>query len=225
MIEFLVFIAGGVFGLLADRLWMRVENRTRLSFSMGFWDGYLAGFDGPIGRGLMFTITNEGNADIPDFEILLWHRDRGTYLFFNSEQSGPLIPSQQREYRAVLFRSLGPSDAPKPQSDIEGWITGARDGQQPKSPDDLKDFYLVFRVKNSTKKLFQSEPSGTALAKMIAKTLQSGEWAGYTWEDNLVITGKSISKCAQLLHRIERLIGLRQKLPADMPGMERKTRP
>ena len=105
MVSVGLFVAGGIFGIVCDRLWQKVEKRIRLRIQGGFRDGI-------DGEGILFKVKNEGKERLPPIRLCLFGRELGSYFIFPADCSeserNELWPGQEREF----FCRISPSQAP-----------------------------------------------------------------------------------------------------------------
>lgn len=171
MTEFILgLILGAVFGVVADRIWERFERRPRLYMTVG----YFSKRDGE--EGLTYKVRNVGSAEIPDFQITLWHPNRGSIAPFNAEQMGPLLPDQTREFRCTLHANG------KPNPFLANWISEEKDRlvQSPR----FDGFKLFVKMQNSEKIFFQSDKMGNAIANDWYRSLVLNKPGRATWEEH-----------------------------------------
>ena len=57
--ELVIFVAGVVFGVVADRLWSRLERRPQFKLTFGIFDNIRRE------EGFVYTVKNVGAQDIP----------------------------------------------------------------------------------------------------------------------------------------------------------------
>ena len=97
MIEFIAgLVLGAIFGVVADRVWEKFEKKARLHMTISSFRNIRQE------EGLKYKVRNVGASEIPDFQILLWHPDRGSMMAFNTTVCGPLLPDQTREFSCTL---------------------------------------------------------------------------------------------------------------------------
>jgi hypothetical protein len=144
------FGLGLVLGVAADRLWTRFEERPRLQLRTGYFE--------TIERvcGINCTVRNIGKADIPDYRIAIFHPLRGSTFAFTAEDSGPLLPDQERLHECPL------SVKGKPCDYFRHWIGLESSDNEPIA--DPNDYELRVVMCKSDRILFSSKPMGTAIA-------------------------------------------------------------
>lgn len=172
MFEFIAgIILGSVLGVVADRLWGRVEKQPKFQLTT-YYFGRSEG-----GRGIGYRVKNIGKADIPDYQIGMFHPARGTFNAFLSKQEGALQPDQFREHEYVLAKDG------KPEGFVRDWILRERDTVLELEDVEIKDFSLRIEMKNSKKILFESSRIGNAIALQWLRTAKTGECGHYSWEE------------------------------------------
>jgi hypothetical protein len=76
MLEFLAgLVAGGIIGVVCDRLWQKVEKRVRLRICGGFRHGI-------DGDGIWFKVTNAGKERLPPIRLCVFAPEQGSYYIF-----------------------------------------------------------------------------------------------------------------------------------------------
>jgi len=106
MFEFLVgLMAGGVIGVVCDRLWQKVEKRIRLRISGGFSDGI-------EGEAIWFKVKNLGREELPPIRLSLFASENGSYYIFPAacaeSAREELWPGQEREFRCTVTPNQDP---------------------------------------------------------------------------------------------------------------------
>jgi|688.fasta_scaffold159269_3 hypothetical protein len=171
MIEFIVgLVVGAILGVIADRIWERFEKRPRIQMTMGYFENR------EHEKGLRYTVRNIGFSEVPDFEIVLWHPNRGTMSAFSSKQSGPLLPDQSRNYQCVLVQNG------YPEPFLKRWISHEK-GQHVLEPV-FDQFKLLVKMQNSDRVLFESTKMGIAVAKDWYRSLVLNKPGSSTWSDH-----------------------------------------
>ena len=153
-----------------DRTWERFEKRPRIQMTIGYFENR------EHEKGLRYTVRNVGFSEVPDFEIVLWHPNRGSMSAFTSKQSGPLLPDQSRDYRCVLVQN----DSPEPF--LKHWISH-ENGQFVSEPM-FDQFKLLVKMQNSDRVLFESTKMGIAVAKDWYRSLVLNKPGCSTWADH-----------------------------------------
>lgn len=169
MLEFLAgLLAGGVVGVICDRLWQKVEKRVRLRVQGG-------GHEGVRGEGISFRVKNEGKERLPPIRLCLFSPNIGSYYVFPPETAElntlELWPGQERAFLCIV------SPEPLPPNPI--WKMIARGAT---------DRRLVFRVQpvDGDTVMFQSRRIGKALACIFAQFAAGtpiGHIGGGLWGD------------------------------------------
>ncbi len=171
MIEFIIgLVVGAILGVIVDRTWERFEKRPRIQMTIGYFENR------EHEKGLRYTVRNVGFSEVPDFEIVLWHPNRGSMSAFTSKQSGPLLPDQSRDYRCVLVQN----DSPEPF--LKHWISH-ENGQFVSEPM-FDQFKLLVKMQNSERVLFESTKMGIAVAKDWHRSLVLNKPGSSTWSDH-----------------------------------------
>jgi hypothetical protein len=171
MLEFTAgIVLGAIFGVVADRLWGRIERQPRLQLKIGFFTNV------KNEKGLTYTVRNVGSAGIPDYQIGIFHPLRGTLYAFPSEQRGALLPDQHRKHQCLLVKNETPDGF------IRSWILRERDTVL--EDVEIKDFSLRVVMTDSENVLYESSRIGNAIAREWLRTVQTGGWGRSTWEEN-----------------------------------------
>jgi hypothetical protein len=171
VIEFIIgLVVGAILGVIVDRTWERFEKRPRIQMTIGYFENR------EHEKGLRYTVRNVGFSEVPDFEIVLWHPNRGSMSAFTSKQSGPLLPDQSRDYRCVLVQN----DSPEPF--LKHWISH-ENGQFVSEPM-FDQFKLLVKMQNSERVLFESTKMGIAVAKDWHRSLVLNKPGSSTWSDH-----------------------------------------
>src|SRR5687767_1846570 len=95
VVEFIAgVVLGAILGVVADRLWERIETKPRFKISASIKsDGYKS----TSMRYLRLKIENVGRQEVPPFDLEFAHVD-GSYHRFVTDLSVPLLPSQTLTY-------------------------------------------------------------------------------------------------------------------------------
>lgn len=122
-------------------------------------------FTGINGYGLSFTITNSGTKPIPQYQIALFHPGFGWLYMFSSQQSGELLPHQERSHEIALLSGGKPLDhLPKFENDV------------------IDDVAFRLVLENSSKVLYENKKIGAGVAKAIMKIVKTRSM-GLTWDE------------------------------------------
>ncbi len=133
-------------------------------------------------EGLTYKVRNVGTSEIPEFQIVLSHPNRGSMAAFNSKMSGPLLPDQTREYQCVLYKNGSP------EAFLAHWISHEKD-QLVQTPS-FDQFRLSVRMLNSEKTFLESDRMGNALAKDWYRSLVLKQPGRATWDDHKAMNSR-----------------------------------
>ncbi len=171
MIEFIAgLVLGAILGVVADRVWESFEKMARLHMTIGYFRNI------EREEGLTYKVRNVGASEIPDFQIVLWHPNRGSMAAFNSTISGPLLSDQTREFQCVLYKNGSPVPF------LAHWISHEKD-HLVQSPT-FNEFKLLVRMLNSETTFLESEKMGNALARDWYRSLIEKQPGRATWEEH-----------------------------------------
>lgn len=101
-------LLGAAVGVFVDRLWRKIESRTKLKVGIGY---YQRGLCGPLEHlkdprrwegGLSVRIHNVGRSPIPPYRVAIYHPSHGSLYPFWTAHVGQLLPGQMDEQFAVL---------------------------------------------------------------------------------------------------------------------------
>ena len=171
MFEFIAgLVLGAILGVVADRVWESFEKKARLHMTIGYFKNV------DREEGLTYKVRNVGSSEIPDFQIVLWHPNRGSMAAFNSKINGPLLPDQTREFQCVLYKNGSPVPF------LAHWISHEKD-QLVETPT-FSQFKLLVRLLNSETTFLESEKMGNALARDWYRSLIQKEPGRATWDEH-----------------------------------------
>ena len=171
MIEFIAgLVLGAIFGVVADRVWEKFEKKARLHMTISSFRNIRQE------EGLKYKVRNVGASEIPDFQILLWHPNRGSMMAFNTTVCGPLLPDQTREFSCTLYKSGSPV------SFLAQWIS--HEGDHLVQNPCFNNFKLLVKMLNSETVFLESEKMGNAVAKEWYRSLIQKQPGRSTWEEN-----------------------------------------
>lgn len=193
-------VLGAVFGVVVDRLWARFEERPRLQLRSGYFEK----IEGV--RGINCTVRNVGRANIPDYRIALFHPSRGSTFAFSAEDSGPLLPDQERLHECLL------SVQGKPCDYFTAWLALESSGNAPTA--DPKDYEFRVVMSKSDRVLFSSKPMGRALADIWRATARGDE---FSTPSLLAMASPSVCGLRQWWYR-NRLLWKAKKATRNMKG-------
>jgi hypothetical protein len=173
MLEYLagasLFVAGGIFGVVCDRLWQKVEKRVRLRIHGGFRYGV-------DGEGIWFKVKNEGKEKLPPIRLCIFTPELGTYYIFPAvraeSERNELWPGQEREFFCNVSPNPDPRLGPGPMLN-----TVAKAANDPR---------IVFRVRpvDGETIIFENRPIGKAVACLLAAQVDGtgmGHAGGCVW--------------------------------------------
>ena len=115
MLEFMagagLFVAGGIIGVVCDRVWQKVEKRVCLRIHGGFRDGI-------DGEGIWFNVINEGKERLPPIRLCVFSPELGSYYIFPAvcaeSAQNDLWPGQEREFFCNVTPNPDPRLGPGP---------------------------------------------------------------------------------------------------------------
>jgi len=145
---------GAVVGVAIDRIWQRAEAAPLFRVDLGW---FIAGDE----EGMNLSIENVGLKPLPDYEIALFHPQRGSLFYFRPSDVGrghpsfPQHPSQKHEYKLVV----------KPSPNVKQWFHQAG-GKEVTHPS-IEGFTLRFNLMNSDKILFDHGKLGNQIAQTL----------------------------------------------------------
>ena len=157
--EIIFLVVGVVLGVILDRTWRRFEQQPQFHLQCGIFDNI------EQECGLVYTVTNVGASEIPEYDLTIFHPERGSLLVFNSKDSGPLLPGQKRMHYAVQTKSGKVTDI------IQHFFSYIDD--KPVEHFSEEGFLFRIRLARSEKVLFESEKIGRALAKAFDHTIET----------------------------------------------------
>jgi hypothetical protein len=149
---------GGAASVLLDRLWRRVESVPLFRLSLGHFVSVHEG------KGLSLTIENVGLDPIPEYEVRLYHPDRGSLGVFRGDTENlvfPQYPQQKNAFRCVT-RPLSGSDD---QEVLRDWLH--RIGDLEVAAPHFAKFMLRLVLRNSEEVLLEDEGLGNNIARLI----------------------------------------------------------
>jgi hypothetical protein len=188
----LLLLLGAIVGVLADRVWRRVESRPRFKIT----DSHFTNIMGEKGIGL--EVRNVGRVDISPYTLQLFHPLRGSLSMFSAKNDDkPLAPDEIREHEAVLFRNGVFNEM------IRTWLTHERHQliEEPR----VDDFTFRITMKNGDRILFESPRMGRELAIRLLHTIGKGSAFHPTW--NALRTPRP--KFRPAWNRFKKTIGLK----------------
>ncbi len=162
-------ILGGVFGVLADRLWSHFENIIRVDISTGLFDNIKGHM------GFSFSIKNTGVREIPDYRVCLFSPQCGSLFAFPSEVTGPLCPQQERDHRVVLFLDG------KPNRNLLAWLT--RIDREPDIDSEVGCSSFRMVMKDSDRVLYKNAAMGNELTRALRDINKAGDSSGLSGVD------------------------------------------
>jgi hypothetical protein len=192
MLEFLFgLVVGAVLGVVADRIWERIEARAKFRLTPGIFQG--RGADG-----ISYTVENVGSRDIPPFDLALWHPLRGTMVLFSGTLDEPLGADRTRKFECVL-KGCDPDELGM----LRAYLYHEKD--VPVATVKASDFAFRIRLRDSDRILFESSEIGDRLAAAIAESLKTGVVSVGTMEDfQRLMADTSLWPKRMLRHRRER---------------------
>lgn len=164
----MVMILGAAVGVLVDRLWRRVESRTKVRIQGGPFR--------QIGNeeGISLTITNIGSCEIPSFRISLFNPLAGNfYLFTRRNGDGPLLPKQQAEFALTLL---------KDGRAVRLFDLSRRGDEQPMTEAERDQYRFRLVLANSDESLFENRRIGRSLARFVIGVLSTHTMQGLSKE-------------------------------------------
>jgi len=198
----LAFVVGAIFGVIADRAWRRIEARPQFELTCA----YFANVERE--EGLTYRVRNVGVSPIPDYRLILFHRDRGSISAFQTDGSGPLLPGQAREHRVVQLRHG------EPERFLLSWFWRVRN--EPVEEVELEGFSFRIVMHHSDRMLLESETIGNALAREFVRTLRSRHAGQMTYEETLALNTPRPRGLRRHWYWLLNLLALRQKDTDDV---------
>lgn len=171
MLEFLLgMVFGAVLGVIADRLWERIEARPRFDISFGYVETSFGNE-----TGYSFNVTNVGSRPTPEYEIGLFHPRRGSLFCFTNETPGVLDPGQTDRHCSVVFKIGQPTGSNR-------WFFHER--EKPVTDVQFDGFLFRLVMRKSDKILFECATIGNTLAELYVRSFQTHRTTSPTWEEN-----------------------------------------
>ena len=109
-------LIGAVLGVMCSEAYRWFLSRPRLRIESGsfyrvpdelFNMAAIQAGDKRCNEGLTLTVTNEGNTQIEDYDIVLRSPTEGTLSVFKTEKVGPLLPGQKRQHECITKHYKG----------------------------------------------------------------------------------------------------------------------
>jgi hypothetical protein len=147
-------VVGAVFGVIADRLWGRFEQRPKVKISVGSYDNV----NGQNGFNL--KVTNIGRVPLPPFRPWLVSSTVGRYTMFLLEKKDDAPPEWLVGQTAVFLGPVFLHD--KPQHIPVDISTYAQQNHQ---------FAFQLVMENSEVAIYKNKRMGRALVRAIQKSL------------------------------------------------------
>jgi hypothetical protein len=188
----LTLILGAILGVIADRLWRRVESKPRVKLAAGSF------FEAGGGRGIFYSIENVGKQEMAPFKINLFHPDRGSLSIFEPETKEPLRPLQKREFRCYVTH-----DQMRPN--VLAWLEHARDIRINQPLDGR--FSLRLQIQNSDSLLYESNQNGNGLARLLLDFAKSGMDAQQPWNAYQELFGETSPAWSRLWANLKLIKG------------------
>lgn len=166
MFEFITgVIIGAVFGVVVDRIWQYVENRTRFRIITGWFTSM--DFGGC--SGVTLSVENAGWGEIPEYHIYIFHPDRGNFSGFctDGESQFPQLPGQVNQFKWIT--SIKGSEV---NSGVESWMKSGFDGRI-RDNQEFQEFELRIVLKNGDRVLFSHSGLGNTLTKDLCSKLEA----------------------------------------------------
>ena len=158
----LSLLAGGFFGVFADRIWRKyVEGKVRL-------DIVPKQLVSPDGFGIILQITNRGSLFFPPFQVGIQHPRAGKIYPFSNDAKNGLIPGQSVEEKYIFGVSLVMAH------DMECFFTKLVE---------TEEYLLIIRQWESDKVLYKSKKIGNAFARVWRQMLEGGGFKNVKSED------------------------------------------
>lgn len=162
MLEFVSgLVLGAILGVIADRLWARFENRVRVQVRGSH------SFTSAGQKGFVFKVRNVGKVTIPPYRISLFNPGRGSFLVFDKEPPGELLPQQEDNHSCWLIGPRGPDEH------LCNWFSSL-------SADEISGFAFRLVMENSDRVLYENSLIGQSLVKQFVHVCQSGNLQGLT---------------------------------------------
>ena len=178
-------LAGAVLGVVADRTWRHFELLPRLRISHGYFENIKRE------KGYSYTIENTGQAEIPPFQIALFHPDRGSLMVFNPPMNEVIRPGQRAEFQCVVIKEGAV------RSPFLHWFEKAKGKPADKILDD--GYVLRLQMAKSDYIIYQSKRNGNALARLLYRGLKEGKVGDETWEECLAMRGDTTAIVRRLI--------------------------
>lgn len=158
---------GAAIGVFVDRMWRRIESIPLLRLHLGYFETV------NVGKGIYLEIENVGLDPLPEYQVGLFHTDRGWLNVFESEDGKtvfPQYPQQANTFRCVLVAEGKPNRGPEM---IRGWFHRIRDGQERKEVacPIFSGFRLRVVIRNGEAIWFDDEGLGNNVAKEMYELL------------------------------------------------------
>jgi len=186
---------GAIASVAADRAWRKVELRPRIRARFGHFKK-VAGISG--GR---YTIQNIGAAVMQDYEIWLYHPQRGRYNPFEESVIGVLHPGQKRTHEMIQFK--------EGKQIPTNWFHSC-DGKTTTEPV-FDDFEFLIQMKDSDNVLYRNKTMGNAFARQCVDAIRHGRDGEWTYGEQQQLDTPRATKWGKRWTRIAVFLGLRQQ--------------
>lgn len=170
-------LIGAILGVVADRIWERIETRPRFTFSPSV---RYPGDPTPRNGELILTIRNASRHYVPAYDLVLQFDATGSFTFSDDHGDKPLGPTQKRDHvfnLKNLKHALDFFDAPdRPKR----WGLGLSERvNTTRRPWGLT---LKLVVSGGDQVLFASRVMGDAFGELMVEAAREGAIGVIDWE-------------------------------------------
>ena len=157
-------LIGAILGVVCSEAYRWIRSRPRLRIESSFFHripdelfnlASIQAGDKRFNEGLTITVTNEGNTQIEDYNIVLRSPSEGTLSLFQTEKAGPLLSGQKREHTCVTKHFKG--------TKLKDELQQSRWG----SKSFLNTASLQIVMKDSDKVVYENKPFGKAVIQYL----------------------------------------------------------
>lgn len=168
-------VFGAIFGVVADRVWARLERVPKLHVEGGF-------FMDVGGQGFTFTITNIGACELPPVTVCIYNPRRGSIFMFEKNAQGVQLPGQRVRHRCTVVGSKG---LPVGRLDFYRESTGEELTNRERN-----EFAFRLVVESSDRIIYESKSIGNSFVRVFQKVRDEKNFECVTFEEMMLLQAK-----------------------------------
>lgn len=159
-----MLFAGAIIGVVADRLWRRIESRYLVEISIGLKETLMPSSD--TYAGATVKVRNKGSGRLPPYRVLLGHSGMTFDVFENSQEPLGLEPEQEATHFLVLLVNHSPV-----RQITDPWLALPESASSRRS--DRTSYYLELRLDRSDRVIASDATLGRTLVELARRIVQA----------------------------------------------------